>query len=346
MGGERGRVSEDGVGIWVVTDGRPGNENPAKALAAGVGAALGAAAGETRLIRLALRPGASLAPPALWLWRAPRGGGWPFSALRDRGAALAPPYPRLAIGAGRRSAPFVLALKRLSGGATRAVQILDPKLDPARFDLVAAPAHDGLEGARTCATVGSIHDVSPASLAGLSDPRLAAAPRPLIGVLIGGDAKGTRLGYGDVERLLAALRGAAEAGAGIAATPSRRTPAAARDRMRSEIERLGGFFWDGSGENPLRPLLAQSDALIATADSANMASEAAGAGKPLFIAPLARLSPKLRRFHEALAAGGHARPLPERLDLAALAEPQARRLDDRAAVVARILSLLSEPRGV
>ncbi|MEL6979074.1 MAG: mitochondrial fission ELM1 family protein [Pseudomonadota bacterium] len=329
--------------IWVVTDGRAGNENPAKALAAGVARAIGSSGDAVRVIRLALRPGAAALPPTLWMLRGPRLGGWPFTALNDRGAALAPPYPALVIGAGRRSAPFVLALKRLSGGSARAVQILDPKLAPTAFDLVVAPAHDGLSGPNTHRTIGSLHDVAPETLRGERHARLEALASPLIGVLVGGDAKGTRLSLTDAERLLAALRPAAARGAGLAATPSRRTPEPVKERLRTAIEAMGGFFWDGAEPNPLRPILAQADALVVTADSANMASEAAGAGKPLFLAPLDRLSPKLARFGAALVEGGYAKPLPPALDAGALATPQRRRLDDRAAVVARILPLLADP---
>ena len=328
--------------IWVVTDGRPGNENPAKALAEGIAEA---AAGGARLgvKRLALRPGAALAPAGLWVALGAREGGWPFVALADRGASLAPPYPDLAIGAGRRSAPFVLALRRLSGGGTRAVQLLDPQLDPGRFDLVVAPAHDGLEGPATLSTVGSIHAIDPKSLAAETDARLEGLKRPLIGVLLGGASGSARFEIEDADRLIDALRPAAAAGAGLAATPSRRTPKAIAARLEAEIRGFGGFFWSGEGDNPYRAILARSDALVVTADSVNMASEAAGAGKPVFIAPLAELSAKLRRFHQALEKGGHARPLPARLESPALARAQTRRLDDRGAAVARILEFFERP---
>lgn len=342
--------------IWVVTDGRAGNENPAKALAEGVAEAAGGA--EISIKRLDLRPGAALLPAPWWLAAPARLGGWPFLALRDGGAALRPPFPDLAIGAGRRSAPFIVAIRALSrragatGPGTIAAQILDPKLRPSRFDLLIAPAHDAPpkdeppeETARRLAVIGSIHGVDDQAPSA-RDPRLARLGRPLIGLLIGGSSRSATMRIEDADRLLDALRPALAAGAGLAATASRRTPKAIVERLTPEICGLGGFFWDGEGENPYRAILAEADALVATADSVNMASEAAGTGKPVFIAPIAKLSPKLERFHAALRKGGHAAPLPDRLELGTLAQARPVRLDDRAAAAERIRALLAARDGI
>lgn len=327
--------------IWVVTDGRPGNEKPAWALAEAVAAATGAAVVAKRI---AFQRGADWIPPRAWAWAAAAGGAAAdrllLSALASEADAVAPPWPLLAIGAGRRSGPVVSALRRR--GALGA-QILNPHMGSAAFDLVVAPAHDGLSGPGVCATVGSLHDVTPAALAAEPpDPRLPAA-RPLIGVLIGGASRSARFEDADVDRLIAALEDASPAA--IAATASRRTPAAAARRLRAAVAAWGGFFWDGAGANPYRAILAQSDALIVTADSVNMASEAAGAGKPVFIAPLSGLSPKLQRFQQSLADTGASQPLPGRLTAAMLTsavEAASFRapLDDRAAPAARLAALL------
>ncbi|MEM9725311.1 MAG: mitochondrial fission ELM1 family protein [Pseudomonadota bacterium] len=343
-GGPAERLGRGLRSIWVVTDGRPGNENPARALAEGLVAAVNgptddpaAADVQIDIKRVALRPWSAALPAPLWTFGGARAGGWPFTALEDRGAALAAPYPDLVIGAGRRSAPFVLAIKRLSGGGARAVQLLDPRLDPARFDLVITPAHDDLQGPGVLSTIGSLHNAGPAALHGVSDPRLSGLKRPLIGMLVGGPSRAAQMTPEDADRWMDALRPALAAGASVAATPSRRTPKAVAARVETEIRSHGGFYWRGDGENPYRALLAVADILVATGDSVNMASEAAGAGKPLFIAPVTKLSPKLERFHAALEAGGHAQPLPARLDLTRLGPPP-RLLDDRAAAVARILT--------
>lgn len=328
--------------IWVVTDGRAGNLNPAMALAEGVaeGSKRG---GEIENKAIDLRPGAALLPPPLWGLPGVSEGGWPFIALKDRGVALKPPYPDLAIGAGRRSAPFIVALRRLSGGGTRTVQILDPRMDPSSFDLVVAPAHDGLSGPCVLVTTGSVHNVAPESLAGIADRRLARLKRPLIGVLVGGPSKAAKLRLEDADRMIDALRPAAAAGVGLAATPSRRTPPAVSERLETEIRAFGGFFWKGEGANPYRAILAEADALVVTADSVNMASEAAGSGKPVFIARVSELSEKLQRFHRTLELGRHALPLPSLLTTEILSRARTKRLDDRGAAVARILQLIEPP---
>src|SRR5699024_11471290 len=58
----------------------------------------------------------------------------------DFAAALSAP-PALAIGCGRQAA---LATRLVRDTGARAVQILDPRLDPSHWDLVIAPEHDGL----------------------------------------------------------------------------------------------------------------------------------------------------------------------------------------------------------
>jgi mitochondrial fission protein ELM1 len=44
--------------------------------------------------------------------------------------------------------------------------------------------------------------------------------------------------------------------------------------------------------------------VLVTDDSVNMASEAASTGKPVHVFPLARVSPKIHRFHATLEAQG------------------------------------------
>lgn len=334
-----GPASSPPLRIWVVTDGRPGNENPAKALAEGF-AEIAARPCEIAVKRLALRPGFSLLPPRLWLAAGAAIDAWPFLTLEDRGASLAPPYPDLVIGAGRRSAPFTLAIKRSSHGRAVAAQILDPKLAPSLFDLVVTPAHDQLSGANVHQTIGSIHNVSPETLQACRDERLRGIGRPLIGVLVGGSSGAATLRVEDTDRLMDAIRPAAAAGAGVAATPSRRTSLQAEERLEAEIRGFGGFFWRGDGDNPYRAILAAADALVVTADSVNMASEAAGAGKPVFIAQASRLSPKLERFHRRMRLEGYTLELPNFLTLDVLARAATRRLDDRAEAAARLLKLI------
>lgn len=305
--------------IWVVTDGRAGNENPALGLADRVVRRLGSSGPSVTVHRIRLRRFAEALPAPLWPLLGASAEGWPFRGLAegaDLGRQAADPAmrPMLAIGAGRRSAPVVAALGALTGGDVRTIQLLDAKLAPERFDLTIAPKHDGLTGPRRLATIGSLHSVDPAAPPP-EDPRLPSGRRPRAALLIGGKSKSASFGAPERDGLLRAIQDLTARGAAIAATASRRTPEADAATLAAATREAGGFFWDGHGDNPYRALLFWADALIVTADSVNMASEACALGKPTFIAPAERLAPKFRAFHRALTDGGHARPLAEGLDL-------------------------------
>lgn len=294
--------------IWAVTDGRAGNENPALGLAEAVALLWRAQGGaDIDRLRLRYRRGRDWIPPRAWdlLGLAP--------ALRALETPLPPdgaPPPDLVIGAGRRSAPVVAALKR-RWPRLRAVQLLNPQMPLGRFDLVIAPAHDRLKGANLLATIGGLHRITADTIT-VRDPRIEALERPVIAALIGGPSRSAAVTPGDVETWLAGLT-ALGARARLAATTSRRTPPEIAARVEAVVRAQGGFFWDGArsdaGENPIFPLFGAASALVVTADSVTMASEACAAGKPVYIAPIAALSAKLTRFHRALEAGGHARPL-------------------------------------
>ncbi len=327
--------------LWVVTDGRPGNENPALGLAERLAGRMGGGA-SIEILRLRLEPWATALPAPVWPLLGVSAAGWPFSGLAEGGAlgrrATDPDArPLMAIGAGRRAAPVVAALGKLSAGAIRTVQLLDPKLGPERFDLTIAPRHDGPGGPRRLATVGSLHRIDPETPPA-EDPRLPAGGKR-VAFLIGGKSKSASFGEEEAAALLCAIETLAAQGAAIAATASRRTPADAAARIAEAVRVAGGFFWDGSGENPYRATLFWADALIVTADSVNMASEACALGKPVYIAPATRRARKFEAFHAALFAGGHARPLEAGVDLDADWRPTP--LDDMTAATEAALALLA-----
>jgi hypothetical protein len=133
-------------------------------------------------------------------------------------------------------------------------------------------------------------------------------PRPLVGVLIGGSNRVYRLTPAIMARLGAQLAALAGNGYGIAITPSRRTGETALRALREGLHGTAHFLWDGGGENPYLGLLAHADALLVTADSVNMVSEAAATGKPVYIVDLEGGSAKFQRFHALFRRKGIARP--------------------------------------
>lgn len=323
--------------IWVVTDGRPGNENPALGLAEALARREDVWSGariEAR--RVVPRGWAARLPARLWLLPGARRGGWPFSGLEDRGATLAEPWPDLVIGAGRRSAPIVAAMRALSNGETRAVQILDPQIPLDRFDAVAAPRHDALRGANVAETVGSLTRITPERLedaAAAAPEAMRSAAPPRIAALLGGPSRAAAIGAAEFAALGAWLRARAERGATVWITPSRRTPPEGLAALRGALGGRG-WIWDGAGGNPYFAMLALADEIVVTADSVNMASEAAATGKPVRVAAAARLSPKLEAFHAALHAAKAAAPLDA-------PDPGFRPLRETDAAAAKVAALLA-----
>jgi mitochondrial fission protein ELM1 len=298
-------MESDTLNIWVLTDGRAGNEAQALGLAE--------ALARRRPCRIAIRRVAPKAwtarlPAHLWYGLGARPGGWPFTAYNARVRRIRPPWPDLVIGAGRRIAPLVAALKRLYG--LRTVQILNPQTPPAAFDLVVVPQHARLRAANVIVTLGTIARATPETAAAAAEPwrdRLACLPEPRLAVLLGGPSGSATFGAGAAGRIAEALTALAEQGHGLMVIPSQRTPEGLLARLR---EKLGerAFVWDGAGANPFPGILGLADAVLVTADSVNLASEAASAGKPVHVFPLRRLAGKLHEFHAALEAHGAARP--------------------------------------
>jgi uncharacterized protein len=297
--------------IRVVTDGRAGIENQALGLAEAV-ARLTPANIDVRRVRW--RPMFDWLPADL-----------KTAAMLDA-ASDAPfpadgePWPDLWIAAGRASLPLSLEARKRSGGRTVVVQVQDPRLDPARFDLVVAPEHDGLTGANVVSITGSPHRITPERLAEAA-PAFAAAieplPRPRVAVLIGGRSRAFDLTAAHASALAERIAaGVTTTGGALMLTFSRRTPPDAQAAMTRRLAALPGQVWDGTGPNPLFAFLHYADRILVTEDSANMAAEAASTGKPVYILPMVRRGPagKFDRLHAALAARGAARPFDGQLE--------------------------------
>jgi hypothetical protein len=283
---------------WIVTDGAAGNERQAEALAA----AMGLAPWRFR-VRLA----------APWSWFAPRLTLGAARALPPalRVAAASEP-PELVIGCGRRAALALGWLRRRVHAYT--VQILDPRVDPRRFDLVITPAHDALRADNVLTTIGALNAITPARLAAaaIEHAALATLPAPRNVVLIGGSTRAQRIDARYVDGLLERLGGwhALEGGSFLVST-SRRTPAALARRLREAFARWPGRIWTGAddGRNPYLGFLAHAQRIVVTPDSVNLLSEACATGRPVYTYAPRPIRGKLAEFHRELAAGGRLRAL-------------------------------------
>lgn len=229
-------------------------------------------------------------------------------------SAFRPPWPDVAIGTGRLVVPYMRALKRHAGDETFSVILLDPKFGYATADLVWIPAHDQKSGANVISTLTPPHRHSPSSLALLRDvppPFHVPDNKTKAVVLLGGPNGRHRYTDAAIKTLTDALRSLIKSNVTLLATASRRTPAGLADAVRGVVEDSDGYFWDGSGENPIGHFYALGDVFIVPADSINMVAEPCVTGRPIYVFHPEGGAEKFTRFHRALASHGATRPLPE-----------------------------------
>jgi mitochondrial fission protein ELM1 len=282
--------------VWALSDGRAGNVRQAVALAS-------ALTGGAHVEQIALQP--SLAARAF----APRR--FPLLARPFGNDFASGPAPGIAIGCGRQAA---LATRLLRERGSRAVQVLDPRIDPAHWDLVIAPQHDRLRGANVIRTLGSLHPVDDGWLA---DARtrfaaFAGLPQPRTAVLLGGSSRHVRFDRTAFEVLAANLEAArVRDGGSILLTASRRTPRHLREALRQRFAGTPGLSWLGEedGQNPYAGLLAWADRIVWSPDSVHMVSEACATRLPVFVFDPQRARGRVRMFLDTLLQRGRIRAM-------------------------------------
>ncbi len=293
--------------IWAVSDGRAGIEAQALGLAEAVARLRPA---EIDCKRIGWPRWMSRAPTQLMP-------AWP-SLLASGGPGLAPPWPDLWIGNGRASVPLSIAARRWSRGSSYVVQLQDPLRPSHLFDLVAPPNHDERHGDNVFAITGAPHRVTPerlrTELAHFQE-RLEGFARPHVVALIGGRSKAFDLSIERAERLASQIGEAVRSSGGsLLLTFSRRTPPDAEALMRRGLSELPGLIWAGEGANPYFAFLATADVILVTEDSANMPTEAAATGRPVYLLDMDGSQVRKQRFNAELAALGVARRFEGRLE--------------------------------
>lgn len=314
---------------WILTDGRPGNVNPALGLAEAAG------------LQIQEKP-IVLAKP--WVWLPP--GLWPPGVMGTGTPAavdLTPPWPDVTISCGRRAIGPALEIKRRSGGRTRTVHIQHPRMNSDRFDLLVVPEHDCLTGPNVEVICGSVHRVTRHKLDQAAQDwsqRLSHLPSPRIAVSIGGRNSAYRFDAAVGRKIGADLaRLSTETGAGLMVTFSRRTDAEVARAIREALAGFDAEIWDGEGDNPYFGYLGLADRVIVTGDSVNMVSEAAATGRPVQVIrlPISGRAEKFERFHAAMERRGATRPFRGRLENWDFQPP-----NDTERAARRLRSLLSE----
>ncbi len=298
--------------VWVLADPRPGTANQALGIAERLGAPF-------RVV------------PLVWgrLARLP----WPWPTLAGLTPAarglFRPPWPRLVLSAGRRSAPIALWLK---GRGARTVHTMRPGFGASSFDLLVVGQHDRPpEAPNVFAILGACHRLSPAALtaARMRWSDLASLPSPRVAVLVGGPVRGEGMADAEARGLVCALRDRFASGSFLIST-SRRTgkgaSAAIAEALGCVPHRL--FRWGDAGPNPYAGFLAWAEAIVVTADSVSMLAEACATEAPVFVAGGA--SGRHARLIASLIAAGRVARLGEP------APPQVVPIDEAARVAAEI----------
>lgn len=248
--------------------------------------------------------------PLEWGWAARLP--FPFATLagltRAARGRLLPPWPRLVVSAGRRSAPVALWLARRAGART--VHAMRPGPGAGRFDLLVLGRHDSPRaGPGTLPILGATHRLTAVRLEAARAEwagRFAALPRPRIALLMGGKVRGEGMDPG-----IAAAIGDRVAGfaGSVLASASRRTGAAATAALARALSDLPHHLhrWGGEGPNPYPALLAWADAVVVTGDSVSMLSEALTTAVPVFVADPGGLGRRHRTLVGSLIEAGQAR---------------------------------------
>ncbi|MFC7521130.1 mitochondrial fission ELM1 family protein [Xanthomonas populi] len=277
---------------WAVSDGRAGNARQAEALA--------------RALQPAPITALHLQARAPWRWAAPH-------RLPGAQAAFGPSFakhlqqpPALVVGCGRQAA---LATRLLRARGSRVVQVLDPRLCSRHWDLLIVPEHDALRGANVITLLGSLHPVDDAWLAaGRAAFRAPGTlPGPRVALLIGGPTAHVRWTSQALAALCRQLREQLQAvGGSLLVTTSRRTPPDAIATLREACAGLPSLLWCDTrdGPNPYTGLLGWADAIVASADSVNLLSEACATRVPVAAAFAEQAQGRVETFIRALQEHG------------------------------------------
>ncbi len=300
--------------VWVLSEAKMGMMNQAVGLAEALGWSY-----EIKTLK-GRHPWTSL---PVWLW--PKTEHGQTQAVAE---TLQKPWPDMTISCGRRAAGVARWVKQQVRKekpeiSCFSVHIQDPLIDPKNFDLLILPDHDRLRGEAVVTYPGSLPHLTEEKITESVRhfaEKFAALPRPLLAVLIGGDNKVYRLSDACILKLADHLKALSGQGYGLLVSVSRRTGEAQRRLLENAMQDLPAYFWTGEGENPYFAYLGLADALLVTADSVNMVTEAAWTGKPVYVLEMeekkffGRSKGKFRRFHDSMRLAGYCRPFEGKID--------------------------------
>ncbi len=336
-----GATAPSAARVWVLDDPRAGTA----AQALGIAERLGLPFRRIPLAWSWMAHVAGLAPRGslLGLSRGTRTAiGNASAALPDGGEG-----PDLVLSAGRRSSAVALWLKSRFG--CRIVHCMSPGLTglfrAEAFDLLVVPSHDDPKPAPNVLPImGAPHRLTPLTLHQAGEAwheRLAHLPRPRVALLVGGPPGGTEMPPIRAHRLARQLaRVTATQGGTVLASTSRRTGEEATEALAAGLGSVMHLLyrWGEPGPNPYLGFLATADAIVVTADSVSMISEACATGAPVFYALPEQAGRRQLRFIRRFEDAGLIRPLGK--SLAPWPRP---RLDESARVADEVRARFNLP---
>ena len=242
----------------------------------------------------------------------------------ERSDTLAPPWPDLILTVGRRPSMAALWVRARSGGRSRVVILGRPRRRPHDYALIIAPGQYRLPRAANVLPIRlPLMACDPAAVAAASErwrAELAALPRPLTGVLVGGPTKPYVMNPAVAGQLLDRVQAAYPRGTLYLST-SRRTPESVVEALEAGLPTRARLFrWRPEAtDNPYLALLGLADNLVVSGDSISMLVEAIRLGRTPAIFALPARHPARHRGFRRLVALLHPAADGEDAPLAALA---------------------------
>lgn len=250
--------------LWLLSAPRRGDDAQLGALAADLG---------WPAERVALTQGALRRIPNTFL-------GASLASTRAGAETLAPPWPEMVIGIGRRSVPAARWVRAQSGGRTRLVWLGRPRLSLRHFDLVLTTPQYPMPDAP------NLMRLSLPWQAPMADPP-ATGPGAHVLCILGGPSRSAAPDAASVDALAERTRAEAAAlGRPMVATTSPRTPADLAARLRARLGPDATFHdWATAQghENPYRRWLANAAAILLSGDSISTLADAAWTDRPVAV---------------------------------------------------------------
>ncbi len=226
--------------------------------------------------------------------------------------------PDIIISCGKRSIYASLHLKKSLKNKVFSIHIQNPKINPAHFDLVVAPAHDDLKGKNVLKTDLALNHINKSLLskeAELYAAQFSKIEKPICAIFLGGQNRNYRFDISVVKVLADQVDKIIKNNdIQLYILFSRRTDQFIIEYLKERFLDQN-IIWNGEG-NPYLALMKFSKYLICTADSVSIISESISSTKPVYIFKLPSLKKNNRidKFITMLLQKNYARLLGEKLE--------------------------------